>query len=136
MALRVRALVVLLFVGVAKLSYAQQCLKPQGEEVMKKAWPGRGGTDEAAMKTLCDDYVACHDKHQDMINKPDEYRKLLITCGHPHLVNFFKSRSEFKHDPEAVATEIGTCIMDHIPLTKEMGIATTYWILKILGAHE
>ncbi|XP_049521005.1 uncharacterized protein LOC119444074 [Dermacentor silvarum] len=149
----VQALVCLLLVGLSGVSYGQECLKPQSEEVMKKAGqiaaelmkqcvhlldkhPMPLSMIADAMKTLCVDYAGCHDKHEAMASKPEEYRKLLITCGHPHLVNFFKKQSEFKHDPEVVATEIGTCIMDHIPLTKEMGIATAYWILKIMGAHE
>ncbi|XP_077533320.1 uncharacterized protein LOC144145548 [Haemaphysalis longicornis] len=153
MATSMKILVCFLFLGTAHISWAQQCLKPQGDEIMKQAgqiagelmkhcvslldtYPMPLSMIADAMKTLCVDYAACHDKHEASANKPDEYRKLLISCGHPHLVNFFKGQAEFKHDPEVVSTAIGTCIMDHIPLTKEMGIATAYWILKIMGAHE
>ncbi|XP_077532832.1 uncharacterized protein LOC144145185 [Haemaphysalis longicornis] len=148
-----RIICCLLFLGVTRLSLAQECFKPQGDETMKKAgeiagelmkkcvhlldtYPMPLSMIADAMKTLCVDYTACHDKHESSSNKPEEYRKLLITCSHPHLVNFFKGQAEFKHDPEVVSTAIGTCIMDHIPLSKEMGIATAYWVLKMLGAHE
>ncbi|KAH6932399.1 hypothetical protein HPB50_005311 [Hyalomma asiaticum] len=80
-----------------------------------------------AMKTLCVDYAGCHDKHEAMANKPDEYRKLLITCGHPHLVNFFKGQPEFKHDPEAVATEIGRIWRRDAVMQMLQALAVVLW---------
>ncbi|XP_077507851.1 uncharacterized protein LOC144118967 [Amblyomma americanum] len=98
-------------------------------------YPAPLSTIADGMKMLCNDYAACHDKHEALTPKPDEYRKQLIVCVQPHFIKFYKSRPELKHDPETVAKEVSECIMDHIPLSKNMGMAVGQWILKILGAQ-
>ncbi|CAN8015609.1 unnamed protein product [Ixodes persulcatus] len=143
-----------LLLGLATLVLAQDCIrKPPDDETLKKAgqiaselmkqcihlldkYPVPLSTIADGMKVLCQDYASCHDKHESLASKPDDYRKELVSCVKPHLIQFYKGRPEFKHDPEIVATEVGGCIINHIPLSKEMGMATGYWLLKIMGAHE
>lgn len=143
-----------LLLALAAPSFAQDCIQKQpDEEMMKKAgqlaaelmkqcihlldkYPVPLSTIADGMKALCQDYASCHDKHEGLASKPDEYRKQLVSCVGPQLITFYKSRPEFKHDPEMVAKEVGGCIMDHIPLSKDLGMATGYWLLKIMGAHE
>ncbi|XP_064459901.1 uncharacterized protein LOC135370141 [Ornithodoros turicata] len=144
-----------LVLGLAAVANAgQECGKaPPDEATMKKAgmiaaelmkqcvhlldkYPVPLSTIADAMKVLCTDYAECHDKHESLASEPDKYRSALVQCVRPYLINFYKSRKEFKHDPEVVAHEVGDCVINHIPLSKEMGVATGYWLLKIMGAHE
>ncbi|XP_075539394.1 uncharacterized protein LOC142574122 [Dermacentor variabilis] len=99
-------------------------------------YPAPLSTIADGMKMLCNDYADCHDKHESLTSKPDEYRKELIKCVQPHFLKFYKSRPELKHDPEKVGKEVSECVMDHIPLSKNMGMAVGKWILKILGHQE
>ncbi|XP_077533321.1 uncharacterized protein LOC144145549 [Haemaphysalis longicornis] len=99
-------------------------------------YPAPLSTIADGMKMLCNDYASCHDKHESLTSKPAEYRKELIKCVQPHFIAFYKSRPELKHEPEVVGKEVSECIMDHIPLSKEKGMAVGQWILKLLGAKE
>ncbi|XP_064459935.1 uncharacterized protein LOC135370165 [Ornithodoros turicata] len=128
-----------------KTSPDDATMKKAGEiaaELMKQCvhlldkYPVPLSTIADAMKVLCTDYAMCHDKHENLAGDPTKYRTSLVECVRPYMIKYYKSRPEFKHDPEQVATEVGDCVINHIPLSKEMGMATGYWLLKIMGAHE
>jgi len=113
--------------------------QPIAENIMKKCmhlldkYPVPLNVIGEALKIMCSDYASCHDTFEAMKNDPDKYRVEITKCVRPHLINFCKSRPEIKHDPEALADDIGTCILEHIPLDKALGIATGVWVMKILG---
>ncbi|KAH8038253.1 hypothetical protein HPB51_000226 [Rhipicephalus microplus] len=105
-------------------AFAEECSKVQLDDAtMKEAgevatklmkecvhlldkYPTPISTIADGMKLLCDDYATCHDKHESLTSKPDDYRKELIKCVQPHFLKFYKSRPELKHDPEQVGKEI------------------------------